>query len=180
LPTIATIIKKLAGAQTEFCRAADAIPPDQWTRKPKEDAWCAAEVVAHLVMVERAIVGGADRITQKVAHPAGLWKRLHLPMWLVEARVIRRKTPIPLDPTLIGGKEEMLGELRAIRERALAFLEETKNRDLSAYRWRHAFLGSLNVYEWFEMIAAHQVRHTKQIRGIGKRLPKVVGISQNQ
>jgi hypothetical protein len=80
---------------------------------------------------------------------------------------------------LIGDKEQMLGELRAARERTLAFLEETKCRDLSAYCWPHAFLGMLDVYEWFEMIAAHQVRHTKQIREIAARLPKVVGISQN-
>ncbi len=74
----------------------------------------------------------------------------------------------------------MLGQLRATRERAVAFLEETRNRDLSCYHWRHVFLGSLNAYEWFEMIAAHQVRHSKQVREIRVELPKVVGISQNR
>jgi hypothetical protein len=39
----------------------------------------------------------------------------------------------------------MLGDLRGARERTLAFLEEKKGRDLSAYHWRHAFLGELNV-----------------------------------
>ena len=97
---------------------------------------------------------------------------------LLEARVIRRKTPLPLDHSLLGSKEEMLAELRAVRERSLAFLEETKRRDLSAYCWPHAFLGVLNIYEWFEMIAAHQLRHTKQIREIAAALPKVVGNSQ--
>jgi hypothetical protein len=37
----------------------------------------------------------------------------------------------------------------------------------------------LDVYEWLEMIAAHQIRHTRQMREIAARLPKVVGISQN-
>jgi hypothetical protein len=94
-------------------------------------------------MVERAIVGGADRVTQKVPQPVHFLKRAHFPLWLVEMRIIRRKTPIPLDPMLIGDKEEMLGALRGARERTLAFLEETKQRDLSAYHWRHAFLGEL-------------------------------------
>jgi hypothetical protein len=161
-------------------RAADAIPSGQWTTKPHADKWCAAEIVAHLVMVERAVVGGADRILQKSPKPVSLLKRAHLPLWLVEIRFIRRKSPIPLDPALISNKEEMLGELRNTRERVLAFLAETQKRNLSAYRWSHAFLGSLNVYEWFEMVAAHQLRHTKQMREIARRLPKVVEISQNQ
>ena len=101
-----------------------------------------------------------------------------MPIWLVEARLIRRKSPIELDPALVGKKEEMLGELRLTRERAFAFLAETQKRDLSAYRWKHVFLGPLNVYEWFEMIAAHQLRHTKQMKEIGGRLPKVVESSQ--
>ena len=150
------------------------MPPDQWTTKPSAQEWSTAEVVAHLVMVERAIIGGADRVTQKAPSRVRWMKRLHWPLWLVEARIIRRRTPIPLDPSLVADKEHMLGELRAARERTLAFLEETSGRDLRAYRWPHPFLGMLNLYEWFEMIAAHQVRHTKQVRGIFKRLPKVV------
>jgi hypothetical protein len=101
-------------------------------------------------------------------------KRFHFPMWLVESRIIRRKSPIPLDPSLLNAKEEMLGELRAARERTLAFLVETSKRDLSAYCWPHPFLGMLNGYEWFEMIASHEIRHTKQMREIAARLPKVV------
>jgi hypothetical protein len=161
-------------------RAADAIPSAQWTTKPNAKKWSAAEVVAHLVMVERAVIGGADRVIQKSPKFVKPWKRAHLPLWLVEVRVVRRRSTIPLDPTLIGNKEEMLGELRNTRERVLAFLAETRNRNLSAYRWSHAFLGSLNVYEWFEMIAAHQVRHMKQMREIAVALPKVVEISQNR
>lgn len=48
----------------------------------------------------------------------------------------------------------MLGQLRGARERTLTFLDRTKGRDFSAYHWRHPFVGMLNFYEWFEMIAA--------------------------
>jgi hypothetical protein len=172
------ILGQLAAAQSAFFRAADAVSLEQWTCRPGPGEWSAAEVVAHLVMVERAIVGGADRVTQKQPKYIPYLKRLHLPLLLVESRIIRRKSPIPLDSSLLGGKEDMLAELRGVRERTLAFLEETQKRDLSEYRWKHAFLGMLNVYEWFEMIAAHQVRHTKQMREIAARLPKDVVISQ--
>jgi hypothetical protein len=36
----------------------------------------------------------------------------------------------------------------------------------------------LNVYEWFEMIASHELRHAKQIKGIAARLPKAVENTQ--
>jgi len=174
------ILEKLARAQTSFFRAADVVPPEHWGAKPSAQEWSAAEVVAHLIVVERAVLGGADRITQKTPKQIPLPKRFHLPMWLVESRLIRRKSPIPLDPGLLGDKEEMLAELRDARERTLAFLAETEKRDLSVYAWKHAFLGMLNVYEWFEMIAAHELRHTKQMKEIAERLPKAVGNTQKR
>lgn len=160
------IREKLNEAQTAFCGAADEIPSEKWAMQPRPGQWSAAEVVAHLVAVERGIVGKADRIAQKTPLPVSLLKRMHLPMWFAEARVIRLKSPVPLDASLLAEKETMLGMLRGARERTFAFLSETGKRDLTAYYWRHPFLGMLNTYEWMEMIAAHQIRHTKQIREI--------------
>jgi hypothetical protein len=171
-------VHKLARAQASLLRAADAVPAEQWKRGPGKGAWSAGELVAHLIMVERAIIGSADRISQKPARYTPLLKRWHLPLALVEARVVRRKSPIPLDPQLVREKEAMLAELRDVRERSLAFLDETKNRNLSAYCWRHPFIGNLNLYEWFEMIAAHELRHTKQMQEIAAALPKPVGCWQ--
>jgi len=176
--SIEPILEKLARAQTIFFRAADAIPAEKWSSKPKPAKWSAAEIVAHLIMVELAVVGGADRIMQKIPKEFPFLKRLHLPLWLVEVRLIRRKSPMPLDPSLLGNKEEMLAELRGARERTLAFLEETQQRDLSVYMWAHVFLGMLNVYEWFEMIASHELRHTKQIKELAAHLPKAVENTQ--
>ena len=137
-------------------------------------------MVAHVVMVERGVVRSAQRIIEKPPKDAWFWEQAHLPLWLVETRLIRVKTPLALDPAMIANKEEMLGELRATRGWTLEFLAGTQNRDLSEYGWPHVFLGRLNLYEWFEMIAAHEVRHTKQIKEIAARLPKVVESSQNQ
>jgi DinB family protein len=166
------IREKLAHAQSSFFRAADTIPAEKWGNCPAENEWSAAELVAHLVVVERGVVTRVDQLAQKSPLPIPFSKRLHLPLWLVEARVIRRKSPVPLDEGLLAGKEVMLAELRGVRERTMAFISETEQRDLSAYCWRHPFLGMLNAYEWMEMIAAHQVRHTKQVREIEAKLSR--------
>jgi hypothetical protein len=172
MPSLDPIREKLARAQSTFLRAADVIPVDKWDASPGQEQWSAAELVAHLVVVERGILGKADGIIKKIPIPVPSQKRFHLPMWLVEARVIRRKSPVPLDPSLMTAKESMLGDLRHARERTLAFISETEARDLSVYCWRHPFLGMLDTYQWMEMIAAHQLRHTKQIREIEAKLSR--------
>ena len=45
----------------------------------------AAEIVAHLIMVERSVVGSADRVTQHRPQRLSRLKKLHLPLALVEA-----------------------------------------------------------------------------------------------
>ncbi len=112
-------------------------------------------------------------MTQKPAVPIPLYKRLHFPLAMVEARLIRRKTPIPVSLELVREKEAMFGELLEVRGSTLAFLRQTGKRDLSAYGWRHPFLGRLNFYEWFEFIA-HEIRHRKQMQEIADNLPKSV------
>jgi DinB superfamily len=160
------ILDKLARAQSRLLRTADSVSPDQWQTRPTRGGWSAAEVIAHLIMVERAVLGSADRVMQDAPRHFPLLKRFHLPLALVEARLIRRKTPIPLNPELVREKETMLAELRDVRERTLAFVDETKGRDLSKYRWRHVFLGTLNIYDWLQMVACHELRHEKQMREI--------------
>jgi DinB superfamily len=172
MTSLQPIREKLARAQTTFFRVADSIPAEKWGECPSLNEWSAAQLVAHLVVVERGVVTNVDRLTQKAPIPVPFPKRMHLPLWLVEARVIRRKSPVPLDESLLAEKEAMLANLRGTRERTMAFIAETERRNLSAYCWRHPFLGMLNAYEWMEMIAAHQLRHTKQVREIEAKLSR--------
>ena len=169
-----SIIYCMAKAQTGLLCAADFVPAEQWTIRPAEGRWSAAELIAHLMMVERAVIGKADRVAQKPPRRVSLLKRIHIPMALVESRWIRRKSPVPVAPEMLRDKEVMLAELRTVRERSLAFLEETRSRNLGEYCWAHQALGTLNAYEWMQFIASHEVRHTKQMREIAASLPKAI------
>jgi hypothetical protein len=168
------ILEKLGRSQQSLLRAADAIPADLWKTSPREGAWSAAELIAHIMTVERAVIGAAERIFKRQPKHTPVLKRFRLPFALAEMRLIRLKTPIPTDPQLLRDKDAMLAELCEVRGRTLAFMQETKNRDLRAYRWRHPFLGSLNAYEWFFLLGSHQIRHENQMREIAKALPKAI------
>jgi uncharacterized damage-inducible protein DinB len=172
------ILENLSRAQQDLLLAADSVPADQWETQPDEGRWSAGELVGHLITVERAVIRGADKMLQKPPKQVPFYKRIHVPMAIVEARMIRLKTPIATDTQIVREKEEMLAELRQVRERTLAFIEETKGRDLKEYSMPHAFLGTLNTYEWFQLIASHEVRHTKQMYEIAGALPKTVASLQ--
>ncbi len=174
MPSLATIIENLARAQSELLRAADAVPAEQWKTRPAEGRWSAGELIGHLSAIERAILSRADKLLQLPPKSVPFYKRFHVPMMIVEARVIRRKAPTPLEPLSVREKEEMLGELRGVRKRTVAFIEETRGRDLSEYNYAHPFLGTLNAYEWLQFIASHERRHMKQMREIAGTLPKTV------
>jgi hypothetical protein len=178
VPSLKSITENLARAEKEFLTAADTVPVDCWKTSPGEGRWSAGELVCHLIMVERAIIQGADRLLQSPPKPRPFSKQFHLPMVLVEARLVRRKTPIPLDPEMVREKDEMLAQLREVRERTMVFIEETRGKDLQKYHMPHPFLGTLNTYEWFQMIASHEVRHSKQMREIARALPKSVTTSE--
>lgn len=172
MPSIEPILGTLDRAQQILLRATDAIPADIWQTSPRQGVWSAAELIAHIMTVERAVVETVDRILKKQPKHIPLLKRFRLPfaLALVEMRLLRMKTPIPVDPQLLHEREAMLAELREVRVRTLALMEETRNRDLSLYRWRHPFLGSLNAYEWFSFLGSHQIRHEKQMREIAASL----------
>ena len=179
MASLQSITENLAAAEKEFLAATDAIPADQWKCCPAEGRWSAAELVCHLIQVERAIIKNAGKVLQRPPQPRPLSKRFHFPMALVESRLIPRKTPIPLDPTLVCEKDEMLTQLRVVRQQTTAFMgEQTKGKDLRKYHMPHPFLGTFNLCEWFQVIASHQVRHSKQMREIAAALPKTVTTPQ--
>ena len=174
MPSIPKIIENLARAQRELLCAADAIPAEQWKTRPVEGRWSAGELIVHLSAVERFILGRTDKLLQNPPKSVPFYKRIHLPMKIVEARVIRRKAPAVVEPQTAGEKEETLAELCGVRERTLAFIDEKRGCNLGKYNFRHPFLGNLNAYECLQFIASHEISHIKQLREIAATLRKSV------
>jgi hypothetical protein len=178
MPSLEFILEKLARAQDRLLRAADGIPDNLWKTPPREGAWSAAEVVAHVMIIERTVTAVAAKIFKKQPKQTPLLKRFRLPLAFAEIRLVRLKTPIPVDPQFLGEKKPMLGELQELRCRTLALFDENRNLDLRVYRWQHPFLRSLNAYQWFELLGSHQIRHEKQIREIRAHVCHAAGNSK--
>jgi hypothetical protein len=166
MPKLEPIIERLNAVRTELEALLAEVPEERWQQRPRTGTWSVGEVVAHLTMVEEAIAGGTAKQLSKPPRAVPFWKRLHIPLRVVEWRWPRRESPIPLDATRLAGKAEMLSKFAAARQASLALLEANRNRDLSQYRAPHPFLGSLNYYDWYRLMASHEIRHSKQIREI--------------
>ncbi len=167
---IQPITEKLGRARAALLAVAESVPSEFWRKPPGPERWSAAEVIAHLTMVETAILEGARKMMAHEPRPVPFWRRLHIPPKVSEYRLIKRQTPLPLDPAYVGEKDAMLERFRALRGETLAFLQANQALDFARWRRTHPFFGSLNAASWFRMISHHEVRHTKQLREIVRAL----------
>jgi hypothetical protein len=167
---LASILNLLQMSRNRFVATANDVPADSWRKSPRVDNWSPAQIVAHVTIAEQFIIARSKTVLQAPPKQLPTLKRFHLPVVLVAWRVRKRKTPIPLDSSLIADRADALSRLAATREGTLAFIESTRGRDLSAYRFPHPFLGSLNIYDWVRTIGYHELRHAKQIREVVETL----------
>lgn len=160
------LLENLRPTREKFNATAILVPKQDWRTPPRLGAWSAAEVVAHVTMVETLMTGAAAKITRKPPVSVPLSKRFHIPVALVAWRAVRVETPIPLDTLLLDDRELMLARLADQRHRTLCVLEAGRESNLRKYRVQHPFLGSVHYYDWFRTLAAHDTRHTKQLKEI--------------
>jgi len=157
-------MRHLQASRAKLLSVAEEVSDLHWREPPAPDCWCAAEVIAHLSMVEETTIFGMKRLLRSTPQPVPLRKRFHWPLAIATWRGRKVRTPIPLDAKRVRDKQESFAALIASREATLAFIASTHGTDVSRYHYQHPFLGSLNMYEWFRAIGYHELRHAKQIR----------------
>jgi len=145
----------------------------QWTFKPR-GRWSVADIVEHLARVEELFV---DRIALRLPEaPAGpvdrspeatdAFVRSVVPDRSVSVvfpgRVSLAEAPSQIAPKGEWDPEESMRRFREGRSRT-ADLLRTSSADLRGHVVEQPALGALDGYQWVLFLAAHSVRHTKQI-----------------
>ncbi len=162
------ILALLSGSRSQFIATADAFPSDQWSAAPAEGKWSAGEIVVHTMQVEESIIRASKKTVQKPPYPVPFLKRFHLPLALAAGRARKLKSPIAIDGTRVPTQSEYAEKIAAPRRGTLEFIDETRDRDLRPYTFPHPVFGPLNIYDWFRLIAYHELRHAKQIREVAE------------
>ena len=169
------VLSRLDKSRGTLRGAIDAIPPDMQRQRPAPDRWSAAEVLEHLTLVERSFGG---RIVNALdAARAGLSPEAHPRAPLPDAveqrmgdRVNKRQAPEPARPTGTVDVASGWATLESNHSTLRAALSGCDGLALSQVTLDHPFFGTMNVYQWVELMAAHEGRHTEQIKEIAAAL----------
>jgi len=172
---LAAAIAHADRARVELLEAVDAIPGELREARPSEEAWSAAEVLEHLVRVEKGV---AKLVALKVGEMQTMAEPPREADEMVAIDVARfeflanRELRIP-------APERVVPEGVMSADAARAALVETRGMLLdqlhagdglaySAVRHPHPLFGPLDLYEWVHFIGSHESRHAAQVRAIAE------------
>ena len=170
------VLATLDASRQALRESVAAIPQAARTARPGPGRWSPVDIIEHLSLVEArfsAIVGG--KIAEALNANLGpeTQPRESLPeriRTLLADRTGKRNAPEAAIPS--GAKDEHTAWAAAdkAREGFRASVLSADGRALSGVIHEHPFFGPLNVYQWVELIAAHEMRHVAQVREAAAQL----------
>jgi hypothetical protein len=125
---LAPILKLFRISRARFISTANEISDSKWRQSPATEVWSAAEIVAHLAMVEGSIVSRCKKESQAVPRPFPLLKKIHLPLVLATWRGKKVRSSLLLDADQVHDRQHAYAVLQITREASVAFLESCNER----------------------------------------------------
>ena len=171
-PRIEELVGALDHRRAELARTVNEVPTSARNRRPSEDRWSVAEVLEHLALVEENIT---QRIKQLVAEQRANGLGMERDSTSVaqtfdsafvldrSKKRVAREAMQPRSGIDAAAAWTHLEHARQVTKDTLRELDGLALCDVSA---PHPALGSFNGYQWFLFLAAHEGRHTAQIREI--------------
>lgn len=175
-PQFEAAFGRLDSVTRDLHAAAESVPSSLRSRKPAPERWCVNEVLEHLGIVEQIFV--TRLITNiEAAKSAGLGSEVDTPAMLsdqlgivLEDRSTRRTAPEPAQPTGNVDSATALQSIAACHARLRDAIASADGLALSAVTHDHRIFGTLNVYQWVDLMAGHERRHLAQLREIATQL----------
>lgn len=167
----AKAIKMLHDSQNELLSYIEKLSDAQWNFRPSPFKWTVGETAEHIALAEGLLFGAMERAIAAPVNPdwetksAGKEAKLDN---LLAARVGKAQAPEPIQPLKRKmSRADIMTLLKDGRAKSLKFIETT-DLPLKAHTLDHPFpvFGTLNAYQWFVYIPAHNLRHNKQIAEI--------------
>lgn len=166
LPTaLDALWRDLEVVRGRVLREVEGLSQAQADWRPSPDDWSVGEIVHHLTLAEVNTGKLTSKLLKEAAatgpFPQGL-AFTPLPEWPAGPReappVVRPETGRPI--------ADLLGEIRAARERSRQSIERLAAVDPRPLRFRHHRLGELDLGQWWLLQARHDGDHLQQITRI--------------
>ena len=171
-PRVKELVEALDTRRAELRRAVNEVPTSARNRRPSADRWSVAEVLEHLALVEDNIAPMVRRLAAErgltelgAEHDStSIAETLDSAFFLDRSRKrVAREAMQPRSGIDAAAAWTHLERARQVTHEIVRELDGLALADVSAPHPAH---GPLNGYQWFLFLAAHEGRHTAQIREI--------------
>jgi len=166
---LAEIVDYLEVTRAHLLESAKRVSPSFAEIRPRTGAWCVAEILMHVAMVE----GWAARLTSRstsLGREQGIGRETSEESVLssldrfsvtkpVQPMMTTERGIPPRDSTMTQALEALGASRRALREA----LHDADGLNLGALTRHHPLLGDLNIYQWALFVGQHEERHARQI-----------------
>jgi uncharacterized damage-inducible protein DinB len=177
-PHLTVVLGYLDEARRAVGAAVAKVPEGQRHTRPAPGRWSVAEVLEHLTLVDRSFAQRmADAIAEARVAGLGPENRPRDPLPPAVARRMAdrseaREAREALRPA--GGLDAAAAaaELDAARDAVRQAVSLADGLALGSVNAEHRIFGSLTMYQWVELTAAHEMRHADQIREIADALAR--------
>jgi hypothetical protein len=175
-PRLEEVLNYLDSERSALRDAVGLVPAQLRDQSPGPDRWSVAQVLQHLVIIEKRIGRGLTKWVGD-AKAGGLGPEvetspvLHsLDLALIGDRSRRRNAPDEVAPK---GDLDAASAWTALEQTRAALRAGVMPGDglaLSEVIQPHPVLGPINLYQWLLFVGAHEARHTGQVREIAAEL----------
>ena len=156
--------------------AVELVPTQLRDQSPGPDRWSVAQVLQHLVIIEKRIGMGmtkwvADAIAGGVGPEGETSSVLNsLDVALIADRSKRRNAPEEVRPNRDLDAASAWTALEQTRAALRAAVMPADGLALGEVIQPHLVLGPINLYQWLLFVGSHETRHTGQVREIAAEL----------
>ena len=175
-PRLEEVLNYLDAERRELHEAVELVPSELRDQQPGPDRWSVAQVLQHLVIIEKRIGMGmtkwvADAIAAGVGPEAETSSVLNsLDLALIADRSRRRNAPEEVRPNGELDAASAWTALEQTRAALRAGVMSGNGLALGEVVQPHPVLGPINLYQWLLFVGSHEVRHTGQVREIAAEL----------
>lgn len=175
-PRLEEVLSYLDSQRAALSEVVELVPIGMRNQSPGPGRWSVAQVLQHLVIIEKRIGMGMTKWVGD-ARAEGLGPEVEtssvlnsLDLALIADRSRRRNAPDEVAPK---GDLDAASAWTALEQTRAALRAGVVPGDglaLSEVIQPHPVLGPINLYQWLLFVGAHEARHTGQVREIAAEL----------
>jgi hypothetical protein len=158
------LLRRIDAANDHLNTAIVGLSEQQANFKPSPGVWSVAGIVEHLAIVQERVIGRVDQLLVSTPDPSQK-KDPQLTDEVLTAKVADRSSKFPA-PEVSHPTGQSLSDSLArltVSRKRVGELVASLPPDFQQRSMPHPVFGPLDPHQWLVALAAHCIRHTKQI-----------------